>query len=368
MSNELQTRMVFIDTSAYESKNFQFGQHTLGTLEQLIGEKKLYLLFSDVTINEIKSHLRKHASSSVAAIKKVRKEAMFLRNTPELPGHMIFKDISPEEVFEIVDSKFNNLLAFENVEIISVDIVPPSEVFDAYFNGAPPFDREGKKSEFPDAFVLAAINKISLDRHHSVYIVSSDGDMKSYANSRENLLVLDSIQEIVDLVIRNSEELKEPAVFADSIFEGLKADLIQKAKDIIGAGEFSSDFTENFDDEITDVEISKLDIREKSLVNVTQESATYEVDFDVELIVTYSMSDYDRSPWDPEDRRYVFVLTNQLIAKHTEIYSAEVIFVYDDGLRVNAGIDEFDFSDTLFELNANKAEQLDFRSYDVNGE
>nr|WP_319554184.1 PIN domain-containing protein [uncultured Vibrio sp.] len=46
---ELQTRLVFIDTSAFEKKNYQFGQHSLGRLQELIEDEKIHLLITDVT-------------------------------------------------------------------------------------------------------------------------------------------------------------------------------------------------------------------------------------------------------------------------------------------------------------------------------
>ena len=56
---ELETRLVFIDTSAYENKNYQFGQHILGRLQELIEQEKIHLLVTDVTKSEIESHLKK---------------------------------------------------------------------------------------------------------------------------------------------------------------------------------------------------------------------------------------------------------------------------------------------------------------------
>jgi len=38
---ELQTRLAFIDTSAFEKKNYQFGQYALGRLQELIEDEKL---------------------------------------------------------------------------------------------------------------------------------------------------------------------------------------------------------------------------------------------------------------------------------------------------------------------------------------
>lgn len=46
MTTALATRLVFIDTSAFEKKNFQFGQYSLGRLQELIAQEKLYLLMA----------------------------------------------------------------------------------------------------------------------------------------------------------------------------------------------------------------------------------------------------------------------------------------------------------------------------------
>lgn len=79
---ELQTRLVFIDTSAFEKKNYQFGQHALGRLQELIEDEKIHLLITDVTRKEIDSHLKHKSEEAASMIKKMQRDAMFLRNTP----------------------------------------------------------------------------------------------------------------------------------------------------------------------------------------------------------------------------------------------------------------------------------------------
>lgn len=59
---ELQTRLAFIDTSAFEKKNYQFGQYALGRLQELIEDEKIHLLITDVTRKEIDSHLKEGAN------------------------------------------------------------------------------------------------------------------------------------------------------------------------------------------------------------------------------------------------------------------------------------------------------------------
>ncbi|KTA74717.1 hypothetical protein [Aeromonas salmonicida] len=58
--------------------------------------------------------------------------------------------------------------------------------------------------------------------------------------------------------------------------------------------------------------------------NVDAERAEYEVEFEVVVTAEYQFSDYDRSPWDPEDKKYVLILSNESIVKHKETYTAHL--------------------------------------------
>lgn len=61
MTPELQSRLVFIDTSAFENKNFQFSSHKLDQLCGYLEESKLHLLTTEITILEVKKHLNEKA-------------------------------------------------------------------------------------------------------------------------------------------------------------------------------------------------------------------------------------------------------------------------------------------------------------------
>ena len=65
---ELKSRLVFIDTSAYEQKNYQFGVYALGKLQEFVEDEKVLLLITDVTKSEVKKHLIKFAEESVLKI------------------------------------------------------------------------------------------------------------------------------------------------------------------------------------------------------------------------------------------------------------------------------------------------------------
>lgn len=365
MSIELESRLVFIDTSVYESKNYQFTEHTLGNLCDFLESKRIHLLITQITINEIKAHLLSKSQESARAIKKIQKEAMFLRNAPELPCYGIFNKVTANDIYESALRNFEDFMDRSSAEIVDISNVDATIIFDRYFNSEPPFGVLKKKSEFPDAFVLEAVSKVSDDRGHTLYLISNDGDMENYADTVDNLIYLNKVEDFLNLVIREEKELADPVRYADSVFEKLKAELIEIAEVKISEGEFYSDEAMGFDDEIYQVDIESVCIANKNIISVSKESVEYEIDFEVVLKARYSVIDYDRSPWDPEDKRYMFVLYNDITKKHTETFLAYVNIDYMDGIKANAEIVELYFTDSAFELNEDNSELLNVKSLDL---
>ncbi|MUI54401.1 PIN domain-containing protein [Aliivibrio fischeri] len=365
---DLVSRLVFVDTSAYEQKNYQFGEHALGRLQELVEGEKITLLITDVTKSEIQSHLKKLSQDAAAKLKKIQKEAMFLRNTPDLPCYGIFTKQSSDSIYEIVNDKFLELIEGDCVEEISIGTVDPKIVFANYFDKKAPFSNDAKKYEFPDAFALEAIRNIADARQQKIYIISSDSDMKSYADSFENLIYLSSIDEIIDSVIRHDVDLAEPAKFADSNFITLQDEILERVQSYLEGSEFYSDVIDNWEDEIVEVNITEIEIEHKSLLDVTTDEAKYEVVFKCNLTVEYSIADYDRSPWDSEDKAYAFVLQNSIIKEHVEKYSAYVDISFENALKVNCHLEDIDFIDARFELLEQNASISSYKELDINGD
>lgn len=358
MSAELKSRLVFIDTSAYENKNYQFNEHALGKLCEFLESERLHLLITQITINEIEAHLLSKSEESARAIKKVQKEAMFLRNTPELACYGIFKKVSASDIYKITLKNFREFLHRSGAEIIDIDKVNSSVIFDRYFNSEPPFSSANKKSEFPDAFVLEAVSQASKSRGKLLYVVSDDCDMEKYAETVDNIIFLKKIDDLLDLVVRKEEELEKPVKFADSILELLKDSLLERAHKVISNSEFYSAEANQPDDEIYQIEIESVFICDKNILDVSNEHVEYEVDFQVVLKAHYSIADYECSPWDPEEKEYIFVIHNDVVKRHHEVFSAYVLIDYQDGISANAKLSEFDFSESSFELNENNSEEI----------
>ncbi|HHT5060330.1 TPA: PIN domain-containing protein [Klebsiella quasipneumoniae] len=339
---ELITRLVYIDTSAYERKHFQFGLYILEKLQSFASNGKVHVLITDITRKEIEAHIRKKVEEALRELEKYKKQyAPILRTSKGSIGDGLFIKPNLEEVTIEALESFSNFLASEGVEEITVNNVSPLLVFEKYFSNAPPFDQPGKKKEFPDAFTLEAVNNIAVKRNHKVYIVSEDNDLISACEHNPNFLHLINIQSLIDMLIRNDEQLDDVVSFADGIFNKLHPAIIDSIRQYINEIEFIAEGSEYQEIEIDQVEIKDIKLTSSNLTDVSKESAIYDLSAMVTIEAVFRFPDYERSPWDPEDKAYAFVFESTALFSFNESISLNVEIGFHDGIRENAEIQSF---------------------------
>ncbi|MFB1118086.1 PIN domain-containing protein [Dickeya dadantii] len=356
---ELITRLVYIDTSAYERKHFQFGLYILEKLQSFASDGKVHILVTDITRREIEAHIRKKVEEALKELENFKKSyAPILRTSPRNIGDGLFIKPDIEDVTKDALASFVVFLESEGVEEITVNNVSPLLVFEKYFTNAPPFDQPGKKKEFPDAFTLEAVNEIAINRTHKVYIVSEDKDLISAAEQNKNFIHLNSIQTLIDLLIRNDEELGDMAAFADSTFDKLRPTMIERIRQHLDEMEFIPEGTDYQDVEIDEVQIKNIILSSSSLTDLSEESATYELSVRVTIEADFRYPDYDRSPWDPEDKAYAFVFESISRFVFSQSVGVNVEIGFHDGIKDNAEILDFKFDDGYILLDSDSGELL----------
>jgi hypothetical protein len=358
----LRSKLFFLDTQTYMARNFQFDYGVLERLQSHLEEDDCHLLITDVNVREVRRHLKRKAAEAVTAINKAKKEAMILRNTPALPWHGIFDSVSAQQISDSLEEKFNAFLNNNRVEVVATKNVDIDAVFDAYFNALPPFATSGKKAEFPDAFVLHAVNSISKQRGYKLYVVSEDRDVKSFCEANENLISLSRLEELLELVLKNSERLAEPAKFAEEIFAEFEGIIKQNIQEQLDGAEFELD-DEFPEAEVSDIEVEGIEYLSKNLTDVSKEYATFELMVRVSVIVDMSLPDYDRSPWDSEDKFYPFVFHNKLVRRYIHTAPITVEISFDDGVAANAALAWVE-TDEIVDLSSARIEQISFKEMD----
>lgn len=355
MDQELRSRLVFIDTCCFISKHFNFGIHSLERTETYIDEGKIQLLMPDITKSEIEKKIKEKSQEAHLALKKLFTKENSIKimtvadglaysGVPQIP--------SPEDIYNKINDKFKDFLNYPNVEIVSTEFVNPKTIFNNYFNSMPPFDKENKKYEFPDAFVLEAINNISKSRNHEIYVISSDPDLISYTKLHDNLIHLKNINDLNSLIIHNDEELKAPARFADGIFKFFEKEITSRALSHFENAEYMashlSEYT--FDDIISLVTVNDVEISGKNILNVTDIDAEFEVTFSVALKVDFSVPNHDSAVYDRESGRIYNFHYSRFSENYVKEYSANVKFEYEDKIKNHAEIVEFEFEDDIFDV------------------
>lgn len=334
---ELKSRLVFVDTNIYEGKNFQFLTHSLGALKNLIDDGEVRLLVTEVTKREVISHIRKEVDASISELKSIKKKSsMILRNLPNIPAHGIFSDISASDVANQIIQNFETFLDSENVEIVSIDAVKPSYVFDRYFSLRAPFAAGEKEKEFADAFVLKAIEDLSTQRRNSVHIISNDKDMLRFADEHPGLVWSNSIDEFIDAV--NKSVSIEPAAFAALALEYMKDFVMENVEDYLGGMHEEFDFG-GWDSELDSVQISDIELVAANLIEVDNEGCTYDLEFTFVAETLEFEKDYSRSPFDHEDDNYPFVLENEVERTFDVEMSMQLKLSYEDKLIESVGME-----------------------------
>jgi len=361
---ELETRYVFVDTSMYESKNFQFHQHALGRFKDLCSEHKLYLLTSPVIDGEIISHLTEKAHEAAKHVKEFKKTIKILRNLPELKHHGVFEELTKKEAEDLLLEKYTEFKSEAVYEWVDVDLAKPSVVTEHYFNKTPPFS-DKKPYEFPDALILISLLEWAKQKNIRVYVLSKDGDMESFCNSSGGWLeaVLD-LDGFISLVLNNEEELKDSAKFSTERFGECLDEIKRILEESISDIEYSTSGYD-IDDEVTDVDAFDLEIVDSNIIKADREYAEFSLTVKFTVEAWHSLTDYDRSIWDSEDKKYIFTAQTSRKVRDTVTCKAYAWIDFEDGLPANTVLNEVYIEDSYVELDPDEGEIIDYQEHEI---
>lgn len=361
---EIKSRLVFLDTNIFESKNFQFNSHSLKAFKRLVDDEEIRLLVTDPTIQEVRQHLKAKSEEAVSEIKKVRRSAMLLRNIPDLPVHGIFEELTAGVLEDRLNRSFDEFLNGDNIEHVTIENVSASQVFDMYFNVKAPFANGEKRKEFPDAYVLLALNALSRGRGWPIHVITKDKDMFRFSEEHSNLICSESIDELMDAI--NKIISIEPSEFAATALERIRDQAIKRINESLG--DITIDITDNssFDEAwLEDVKFRDLELNDSNLISVDEEYCAYNLLFSVRVDTVEIVKDYDRSPFDREDDRYVFVLESIHSKSFQANFTAELVIGYSDRVVDSIYVEEINIPDVIPLLEPFDHE---VRHLDVNGD
>ena len=295
--DKLESFNVFIDTQYFVKTGLNFNTPTLVRFVDLCREFHIHHYSTDVVSKEVKAKIHDSVGDAFNALNKFRRKIKILEQTKKKEINKFFSDLNQDTTTEEAISVFENFLGRTNTRNISVSSVNPDKVFQLYFEEKKPFGKANKKSEFPDAFSLLALENKARDIDEKIYVISEDNDVVGFCENHDFLICLPSLEKFIDAYNQHEEALSEQLY---SILESEYEHLKEKVQDCFKDMEFYNESVWE-DSEIIASSISKIEIDDVSLIYVGQEEAQANFTVKIEYEITASGPDYHTGTYDKED-------------------------------------------------------------------
>lgn len=192
---------ISLDTSIFEKSNNRFEHAPLSQLKQFRGSS-VQLLISDVVAGEVKSHVIRDAKAAQtavhAAIREIGQKWQTSKATREEAMVTLFDGETPEAMCE---RRFNAFTEVTGLTVIqSEPLVSINRILADYFSALAPFGTSAvKKSEFPDAIALHALENLAKGHGTKFLVVAKDGDWKSFCELSPDLVVVDELSDALSM-------------------------------------------------------------------------------------------------------------------------------------------------------------------------
>lgn len=186
---------ITIDTCIFENHGLSLEKGLLSQLEQFAASQFKFIL-SDVVYNELRKHLIDKNKISRADIKKAIRAASnchLVDNEALEVVEKIFSNCKEDD--KNADDRLANFVRKTSLEIISsADFVDITRLIEMYFASSLPFEPSGaKKSEFPDALALLAIESWAESNNVKVLAVSTDKGWAGFAEKSNFITVVEGL-------------------------------------------------------------------------------------------------------------------------------------------------------------------------------
>jgi PIN domain len=332
---------VFLDANVVIRCGKPPGAPIMPRIADLVKGGHAKIVTTDLTKMEV---AKKHANNDLPEIGMLAKRRIrdLIKKTMgvEIP-HITLGELQRKVVDDYV-ADTERMFASLRAQNISIDTVPPTTVFDAYAQKSGLFSGEGKKDQFPDAFIFEAL-KATATADDPLVIVTDDNDFDAVIKGADHITRLKSISALFDelgLAI-------EAAQYVEAFFKETQSDLIAAVDRELNSWGL----------QVSDIENAEIDESEVTSVNV-QHFVTYATgrkdanilvvgNLEAEVIVSYNHPDWDTATYDSEDK---VLLPHRHVsgAKEVSIESnfTLLIAVNTEGKPIR--IKEFSFDDESF--------------------
>ncbi len=304
----LVTREVFLDTEAFRRLGFDTGKPSIIALLGHIGEERLQLHLTDITLSEIRRQIEASAEKAVEEIRRARTtEASWRKRAPTAVGSekKLLKPLDAAKVGREAFEQFkNDLRPFNNHD---ASAQTGTEIFKAYFAREAPFDGQGGKSvkEFPDAFVIAALQEWCESEDTLMYVVTSDEAMLRAAGAKDRLVAVRTLDELLEVAtLQHSPDVLTTVetIIAEPEFEHQLSEALDRTIDGLGTI-YMGDLVEGEAGEA--LRAGDPEVVDWTVISASDTAYGVIVEFDIDILVQVNFDDISMASYDNEDGVYI---------------------------------------------------------------
>lgn len=305
---------IFIDTSLFVSSSF-FKEN--GVIERFFDQaEKGYVKIIMPAITEKEWHL--HFEESARVRFEVTEKPIRVMGKKRSQEFLDKYSSLSKDYEDLIREVFKSNMERANLEKLPIDYPNDQlkKIFDKYFSKEKPFGTNGKKSEFPDAFVLASLEKYTKSKGIKILVFANDKDFIEYASDCLEFKEPNSyLNELVTKRIPEAEQRERISTDISRLYKYIGSKprhLLQQIQEEITR--FLSDPTSYIDlldyADVEDISIDNLilDISAKDMEIHSVDEDDIEVlcfvDIDVKVSVKYFNE--DESIWDSEEKEYMY--------------------------------------------------------------
>lgn len=324
---------VTIDTNIFEANQFNFGtDSTMSLLVKNVQNGKIKLVLSNIVIREVERHICQRVDSICGKARKLRKEYLDILPEQYLTdiGMGLYVQIPEKEpIHQSAKEVFEKFLADCKVERLDTSSIKLEEILDHYFAVLPPFENsEKKRKEFPDAFIAEEI-KQRFGSDEIVAIISQDKGFKKACCDSKNHLFFSSLGELYNTLSKNEEEYDAALELiksnSDSIIQTIKGMIDDDCIEVRGLSYDKDGIAEGYDYSETYLEHCHLSgMKLHTIDDIDGDIIIASLWVHGNMAVNCYFEDFDNSPWDPEEKEYIYVDVKHILEIHDARFACRI--------------------------------------------
>lgn len=330
---------ISVDTCIFTANDYRLDKGVLKLLEQF-KENAFELIFSEITVKEIRNHIAKHSDEAKIKLRSaLRDVGKYWQEHAGKEATIIDSLVGTETVKELANKKLKDFITRCGGSLVAAkSTLDIDELLKMYFDLQPPFESSAeKKSEFPDAIALLSLQVWSKKQGKAVLFVTKDKGCKRFCDASDHLYAVDSLTDALSLIQQRDTHLSTLCeVLEIAINSGKYPDLIGRIETTIADDIWSIDWSPEADAAYYyDAELEELELKNATFDGANEQPEFSIVDYrDDMLVVQVSMQieidascDFTFSVKDGFDHDMVHI--GSALARRTKSVKVDVLLTFD---------------------------------------